>query len=95
MGHLINPVAFRLGWLNSWDFEFFCKNLYYPQYLHLMFKYRLFVVYLLTTYRCEQVLGVIFSHVEFFKKGRILQICIFTYQSFIENCTQEFVYFEF
>jgi Ribosomal protein S3, C-terminal domain len=95
MGNLINPIALRLGWVHSWEVSYFCKNLYYPHFLHLIYKYKLFLLSSLGTKQYEKGFGILFSHLEFVKIGRNFTIYIFTYQSSLEGFIQEFVIQEF
>jgi len=45
MGHLINPIAFRLGHSRSWEDFWFVKNLYYPEFIHSILKLRNYIYY--------------------------------------------------
>jgi hypothetical protein len=48
MGHLINPIAFRLSFFKSWEDTWFIKNIYYPEFLNGMLKLRNYIYYILT-----------------------------------------------
>ena len=43
MGHLINPIAFRLGINKSWENIWFVKNIYYAEFLHNTLNFRNFI----------------------------------------------------
>lgn len=43
MGHLINPIAFRLGWTKNWCDSWYSELSYYPEFLHYILKIRLFL----------------------------------------------------
>jgi hypothetical protein len=43
MGHLINPIAFRLGINKSWENIWYIKNIYYAEYLHNILNFRNFI----------------------------------------------------
>jgi hypothetical protein len=45
MGHLINPIAFRIGHTKSWLDSWFTSNDIYPEFLHFVLKIRLFLNY--------------------------------------------------
>jgi len=45
MGHLINPIAFRLGLKKNWEYKSFIKNIYYSEYLHNILNIRNFIYY--------------------------------------------------
>ena len=47
MGYLINPTAMRIGWFQSWNNSFYIENRYYPQLLHIILKFRVYLLYLL------------------------------------------------
>jgi len=38
MGHLINPIAFRLGHTRSWEDSWFVKGVYYPEFFTFYIK---------------------------------------------------------
>jgi len=44
MGHLINPIAFRLGINKSWENTWYIKNLYYAEYLHNILNLKKFCI---------------------------------------------------
>jgi hypothetical protein len=91
MGHLVNPVTIRLGWVYSWENSYFCKHLYYPQMLHLLYKFKLYLLFCLRRYFFKIQIGVLFSHFNFRQKGRYFYISIFTYQSSLELMVQDFI----
>jgi len=49
MGHLVNPIAYRLGHTRSWEDNWFIRNIYYPEFLHSMLKIRQYIHYFWTT----------------------------------------------
>jgi hypothetical protein len=61
MGHLINPVAFRLGWSKSWVDSFYVLPTYYPQFLHLVLRLRFYLLYFFRR-QSTQKLGYLYSH---------------------------------
>lgn len=49
MGHLINPIAFRIGQTTGWVDTWFSTNDVYPEFLHFVLKIRLFLNYQLSS----------------------------------------------
>lgn len=78
MGHIINPIAFRLGHSRSWEDNWYIKNIYYPEFLHSMLKIRHYLYYFWTTRNIEKK-GFILSHFNFFKFLKKLLVKIFLY----------------
>lgn len=78
MGHLVNPIAFRLGHSRSWEDNWYMKNIYYPEFLHSMLKVRHYLYYFWTTRNMEKK-GFILSHFTFFKFMKKLLVKIFLY----------------
>lgn len=42
MGHLINPIGFRVGHTRGWIDNWFAYNDFYPEFLHFVLKIRFF-----------------------------------------------------
>jgi len=66
MGHLINPIAFRLGHSRSWEDSWFVKDIYYPEFLHSILKIRQYIYYFWTTQFMEKS-GFLLSHFYIYK----------------------------
>lgn len=43
MGHLINPIGFRVGQSRFWIDNWFAYNDFYPEFLHFVLKIRFFL----------------------------------------------------
>jgi len=84
MGHLINPIAYRLGHSRSWEDSWFVKNVYYPEFLHSMLKIRNYIYYFWTTYFMEKK-GILFSHFYIYKFLKKLLVKIFLYNIDLEK----------
>ena len=84
MGHLINPIAYRLGHSRSWEDSWFVKNVYYPEFLHSMLKIRNYIYYFWTTYLMEKK-GILFSHFYIYKFLKKLLVKIFLYNTDLEK----------
>ena len=84
MGHLINPIAFRLGHTRSWEDSWFVKGLYYPEFLHSILKIRQYIYYFWTTNFMEKS-GFLLSHFSIYKFIKNLLVKIFLYNTDFEK----------
>lgn len=89
MGHLVNPIAFRLGHSRSWEDNWYIKNIYYPEFLHSMIRIRQYLYYFWTTKYMEKR-GFLLSHLYFYKFLKNLLIKIFLYNIDLEKNIYEF-----
>jgi hypothetical protein len=89
MGHLVNPIAFRLGHSRSWEDTWYIKNIYYPEFLHSMIRIRQYLYYFWTTKYMEKR-GFLLSHLYFYKFIKNLLIKIFLYNIDLEKNIYEF-----
>ena len=78
MGHLINPVAFRLGFFKSWEDVWFVKNIYYPEFLNGMLKLRNYLYYVLTNKNFLRS-GIFLSNFFILKYNKLYIINIYVY----------------
>lgn len=84
MGHLINPVAVRVGWLSSWSDSWFSEYIYYPEYLHAIFRIRFFLIYFFSSKVIEKI-GYFYSHFEIVLKYNYLYVRVFFYDGQVEG----------
>jgi len=84
MGHLVNPIAFRLGHSRSWEDNWYVKNIYYPEFLHSILKIRHYLYYFWTTRNMEKK-GILLSHFYIYKFIKNLLIKIFLYYIDLEK----------
>ena len=61
MGHLSNPIGFRLTFEKKWNFTFFAKNIYYPEVINTVINIRDYIYYYLTRKKMLQS-GLSLSH---------------------------------
>ena len=84
MGHLVNPVGMRIGKFVYWEDLLYKSSLYYPEFIHKIFKIKLF----LTLFFCSEVFmikDIIFSNCSIIYKNKSLLIKIFLYDSKLEH----------
>ena len=67
MGHIINPIAMRIGWFSNWADTFFVKLKYYPEYLHSILRLRNYLFFFVRQERFEGI-GLLNSHFVIFQK---------------------------
>jgi hypothetical protein len=89
MGHLVNPIAYRLGHTRSWEDNWFIKNIYYPEFLHAILKIRQYIHYFWTT-RFMEKKGILLSHFYIYKFTKHLLIKTFLYNTDFEKYIYSF-----
>ena len=89
MGHLVNPIAYRLGHTRSWEDNWFIRNIYYPEFLHSMLKIRQYIHYFWTT-RFMEKKGILLSHFYIYKFIKNLLVKIFLYNTDFEKYIYSF-----
>jgi hypothetical protein len=94
MGHLINPVAFRLGWSKNWLDNYYVTNSYYPQFLHTILRLRLFLNYFFKQPSLVK-LGFFFSHFNIVNTLGVLGVHIFYYDGRLEAAWNNYLYASF
>jgi len=92
MGHLINPIAMRIGWFRSWEDIWYVKYLYYPEYLHSILKIRAFLTFMFTNRKLEHKGSLLYSHFDIIKQGRLLNIFIYAYYGALESFIFDFFF---
>lgn len=85
MGHLVNPIALRMGWSSNWIDLFFVDQKYYPQYLHMLFRLRLLLPFIFHRYWFERKGAFLCSHFIFTKDYNGLLLKIFFYDGRTED----------
>ena len=78
MGHLINPIAFRLSFFKSWEDSWFVRNIYYPEFLNGMLKLRNYLYFFLTKKRILKS-GIFLNNFFIIKYNKIYMINIYIY----------------
>ena len=84
MGHLINPIAFRLGINKSWESIWYIKNIYYPEFIHDILNLRNFIYYIFLS-RDSIESGILLSEIKFFKFFKKYIVKIFLYHLELEK----------
>ena len=84
MGHLSNPIGFRLTFEKKWNFTFFVKNIYYPEVINTLINLRDYIYYYLTRKKVLQS-GVSLSHFMLSKHFKKYYIKIFIYHIDLEK----------
>jgi hypothetical protein len=90
MGHLINPIAFRVGHSRSWETNWFVKNNYYPEYLHSILNIRNYIFYI---FRLKKIIkcGIFLSNLVLFKFNKQYIIKLFIYHIDLERISYNFI----
>jgi len=90
MGHLINPIAFRLGNKKSWENLWYVKNLYYPEFLHNILNIRNFIYFFFKKKKLIKC-GLFFSNLNIFKFNKFYIIKLYIYHIDLEKVSYEFI----
>lgn len=88
MGHLVNPIAYRLGWSSNWVHSFYANTLYYPEYLHAILRIRAGIYHFFSACYGENAWRrylLHYSHTEIRKISYSLFIHIYVYDPFLEE----------
>lgn len=72
MGHLINPMAMRLGRFSEWCDSWYSEFIFYPEFLHDMFRVRMYLTHVLYDNMFFEKSPYFLSHFEFFYKYNYL-----------------------
>lgn len=91
MGHLINPIAFRIGWTSNWMDTWFSEFIYYPELLHEIFRIRLYLNYFFRK-RIIEKSAIFSSHFEVFLKSGFFIVRIFYYDGLFLSVYSRFFY---
>jgi len=88
MGHLINPIAFRLGLYLSWETNWYVKFLYYTEFLHIILKLKFYMRYFFISNHILR--SCIYSHYNLKFSGKFMLIRIWFYCSSFERILADF-----
>ena len=90
MGHLSNPIGFRLAFEKKWNFTFFVKNIYYPEVVNTLINLRDYIYYYLTRKKILQS-GLCLSHFMLSKMFKQYYIKIFIYHIDLEKTSYDLI----
>ena len=90
MGHLGNPIAFRLNYSRKWLDTWFIKNLYYPEFLNKMLNVRDYLYYFFTK-KSMLKSGNCLSHLNIIKIQKSYIIKIYIYSIDLEKLSYDFI----
>ena len=90
MGHLGNPIAFRLNYSKKWVDTWFTKNLYYPEFLNKMLNVRDYLYYFFTK-KSMLKSGNCLSHLNIIKIQKLYVIKIYIYSIDLEKLSYDFI----
>ena len=90
MGHLSNPIGFRLTFEKKWNFNFFVKNIYYPEVINALINLRDYIYYYLTRKKILQS-GLCLSHFMISKYLKKYFIKIYIYHIDLEKTSYDLI----
>jgi hypothetical protein len=90
MGHLGNPIAFRLNYNKKWVDTWFVRNLYYPEFLNKMLNIRDYLYYFFTK-KSMLKSGTCLSHLNISKIRKSYIIKVYIYSIDLEKLSYDFI----
>lgn len=90
MGHLGNPIGFRLSFHKNWQNNWFIKNLYYPEFINDMINIRDYLYYYMTRSVMLKS-GFCLSHFFLYKFQKNYYIKIYIYQIDLEKLSYDYI----
>ena len=90
MGHLGNPIAFRLNYSKKWADTWFIRNLYYPEFLNKMLNVRDYLYYFFTK-KSMLKSGNCLSHLNIIKFQKSYVIKVYIYSIDLEKLSYDFI----
>jgi hypothetical protein len=89
MGHLINPIAMRLGRFSYWEDFWFVDYLYYPEFLHLLMKIKSFFLFFFSLKFVERG-GYLYSHFIILKCFKAIVIRVYFFNGMLDEFVEDF-----
>ena len=93
MGHIVNAKSTRLGWSTIWCDQWYSERLFYPEFLHSMFRIKLYLIYIFTRRHFHKK-AVFYSHFEILKYYKNIYVEVYYYSGKLETDYEDFK-FEF
>jgi len=79
MGLVINPTAFRIGYVKAWTDAWYLHRMHYPVFVHKSLEIKALLQYILLRYYPAQWSHWIYSHATYYYLGNKFQISLFVY----------------
>lgn len=92
MGHLSNPVGFRLAYYKKWKDYWFIKKLYYPEFINNILNMRDYFYYYLSSLEMLDS-GFCLSHFYIIKYNKKFLLKIYVYQIDLERMSYDYINF--
>lgn len=89
MGHIINAKSIRLGTCINWCDQWYSEKLYYSEYLHAIFRIRLYCYYIFTERHLDRK-AIFTSHFELYKHLKKILVEIYYYDGRWETEFEEY-----
>lgn len=90
MGHLTHPTGFRLNFDKKWDFTFYLKNIYYPEFMNTLINIRDYLYYFFTSKKML-ISGFCFSNLSLYKHFKNYFIYVYLYHIDLEKSSYDFI----
>lgn len=84
MGHLVNTTALRLGWFANWTDSWYTDYIYYPEFLFMVFRIRLYLISFFTLKQFERS-AFFYSHFEILMKYNRVHVNVYLYDGATEG----------
>lgn len=89
MGHIVNAKSTRLGKSIAWCDQWYSEKLYYAEYLHAMFRIRLYCYYIFTERHFDRK-AIFTSHFELYRHFKKVFVEIYYYDGKWETEFEEY-----
>ena len=89
MGHIVNAKSTRLGKSIAWCDQWYSEKLYYSEYLHAMFRIRLYCYYIFTERHFDRK-AIFTSHFELYRHFKQVFVEIYYYDGKWETEFEEY-----
>lgn len=89
MGHIVNAKSTRIGKSIAWCDQWYSEKLYYSEYLHAMFRIRLYCYYIFTESHFDRK-AIFMSHFELYRHYKNIFVEIYYYDGKWETEFEEY-----
>jgi hypothetical protein len=94
MGYIVNAKGRRVGWTYKWCDVFYSENIYYPEFIHIIYRLRYYLIYYFTGSIIEKA-GIFYSHFMIVQSYKKLIVSVFWYDGHLEQDYSDYLFYWF